>query len=68
METPPSDDSVWYFTSEELESIESNPPVFRGLSPDKMCALNEELCAHIKYDEAYFARSLASKNNVPFVM
>ncbi len=33
-----------------------------------MCALNEELCAHIKYDEAYFARSLASKNNVPFVM
>lgn len=68
METPPSDDSVWYFTSEELEALENNPPVFLGLPLEKICALNEEIRAHIKYDDAYFARSLARKNLQPFVM
>ena len=28
----------------------------------------EDVYALIKYDDAYFARSLAAKNDVPFVM
>ena len=51
-----------------FEAIESNPPVFWGPPLEDVQALNEQLCTLIKYDDAYFARSLARKNNVPFVM
>ena len=68
METPPSHDSVWYFTSEEMEELETHPIVFQGLSRETAAKVNQAIIEHIIYDDAYFARSLARKNPEPFVM
>ncbi len=68
METPPSNDSVWYFTSGELETLEAHPIIFRGLTRETIAKVNRAINGHIKYDDAYFARSLAGKCKEPFVM
>ena len=62
-------------TESDLELLDLNLPVpdehvptLPSISIESVHLLNEQLWEDTVYDEAYFARSLASKNNVPFVM
>ena len=43
-------------------------PPFHILPLEHCHVLNEQLWEDTVYDEAWFARSLAAKNDVPFVM
>lgn len=43
-------------------------PTLPNLPLEHTHVLLEQLWEDTVYDDAYFARSLASKNNVPFVM
>ncbi len=52
----------------DLPVPEEPLPPFPNLSLEDVYKLNEQLWADTVYDEAYFARSLASKNPEPFVM
>ena len=68
MELPLSFYNGTRLTSAELEAMELDPPVFHGMSLEEVQAINQRLCELIVYDDAYFARSLAAKNDVPFAM
>ena len=43
-------------------------PTLPTISVESAFLLNEQVWEDAVYDEAYFARSLAAKNDVPFVM
>ena len=43
-------------------------PAFHDLPLEWVYELNRQFCESVVYDDAYFARSLAAKNDVPFVM
>lgn len=52
----------------DLPIADEPVPTLPKLSAESVCLLLEQIWADTNYDEEFFARSLASKNDVPFVM
>lgn len=59
----------------ELDMLDLNLPIpnepiptLPDLPLQTVYAIYAEYCASLSYDDAYYARSLAAKNHVPFVM